>query len=300
MEILFTHKNIYQHFTIVLVLFIIRGKAERQQLIPSFIPDKTNHVVVNRGDTAILKCKIRNLGPKAPVWRKVSEFFPLSVGKMMYAPNEEMSIDYHENDPITTSINLIIKRANPSHSGTYECQISAANVYTYHVNLTVLRHPKPVQPSIRLTGTKYLNSYQRLNLTCNATGTLRAPEAIDWFFDGNLIDEKNKKWWNRVVVSNFIPEDSGRSFISQLTVERVVFEDAGIYVCRSSAPSINTDVETTSINVHVLGGDNITKIKREGDNTQNDPQQRSESKASSRLGSDFYLILMVIFSKTLR
>lgn len=57
---------------------------------------------------------------------------------MMYAPNEEMSIDYHENDPITTSINLIIKRANPSHSGTYECQISAANVYTYHVNLTVL------------------------------------------------------------------------------------------------------------------------------------------------------------------
>ena len=37
-----------------------------------------------------------------------------------------------------------------------------------------------------------------------------------------------------------------------------------------------------------------------GDNTQNDPQQRSESKASSRLESDFYLILMVIFSKTLR
>ncbi|CAC5378255.1 unnamed protein product [Mytilus coruscus] len=276
--------------TVFITVNNTKGKAQRQQLIPSFIPDKTNHVVVNRGDTAILKCKIRNLGPKAPVWRKVSEFFPLSVGKMMYAPNEEMSIDYHENDPITTSINLIIKQAKPSHSGTYECQISAAEVYTYHVNLTVLRHPIPVQPSIRLTGTKYLNAYQRLNLTCNATGTLRAPEAIDWFFDGNLIDEKKKKWRNRVVVSNFIPEDSGRSCISQLTVERVQFEDAGIYVCRSSAPSINTDVETTSINVHVLGGDN----------SQNDPQQQSESKASARLGSGFYLILMLIFSKTLR
>jgi hypothetical protein len=70
-------------------------------------------------------------------WRKVSESFILSVGKMMYAPNDEMSIDYHEKKSIT-NINLIIKQAKPLHSGTYECQISAALVYTYHVQLTVL------------------------------------------------------------------------------------------------------------------------------------------------------------------
>jgi hypothetical protein len=30
-------------------------------------------------------------------WRKVSEDFPLSVGGMMYAPNEEMSVDFQEH-----------------------------------------------------------------------------------------------------------------------------------------------------------------------------------------------------------
>ena len=42
--------------------------------------------------------------------------------------------------------------------------------------------------------------------------------------------------------------------MSQLTLERVQFKDAGTYVCRSSSPEWNGDVETTSINVHVLGG----------------------------------------------
>jgi hypothetical protein len=37
-----------------------------------------------------------------------------------------------------TQWDLIIKRAQPRHSGMYECQISAKNVYTHYVNLKVL------------------------------------------------------------------------------------------------------------------------------------------------------------------
>lgn len=298
MEILFIHKNLYLHLWIILLSFVIRG--EKRQLIPSFIPQEITHVVVHRGDTAVLKCKIRNLGPKSVAWRKVSEYFPLSVGKMMYAPNDEMSIDYHESDSIT-NINLIIKQAKPSHSGTYECQISAALVYTYHVNLTVLSEPRVRKSTISLTGSQYLNAYQRLNLTCNATGPLRAPEVIDWFHEGNLIDNKRKQWQDRVVITKYVPEVPGKSLISQLTLERVQFEDAGIYVCRSSSPNLKGDVETTSIEVHVLGaGDNINKSKREDDNTNNQSQQQFNSNYSTGPRSSCIFTLFVAIIQTLR
>lgn len=67
----------------------------------------------------------------------MSEDFPLSVGGMMYAPNDEMSVDFQQNGRYTNNT-LIIKHAQPSHSGTYECQISSSIIYTYHVQLTVL------------------------------------------------------------------------------------------------------------------------------------------------------------------
>jgi len=116
------------------------------------------------------------------------------------------------------------------------------------------KHCQYIFSAIELTGQQYINAYQNLNLTCNATGPLRAPEVIDWFHEGNVIDERKRQWRNRVIFTYFLPEIPGRSLISQLTLERVQFEDAGIYVCRSSTPSLNNDVETTSLNVHVLGG----------------------------------------------
>lgn len=106
--------------------------------------------------------------------------------------------------------------------------------------------------AITLDGTLYPSPMQKLNLTCNATGATRAPEKIDWFHNGNLIEER--KWNNRVFISNFIPEDPGNSLISQLTIEGVKASDAGIYVCRSLTPSFNSNVKTTSVMVNVLNG----------------------------------------------
>lgn len=108
--------------------------------------------------------------------------------------------------------------------------------------------------AIFLDGSVYLSPKQRLNLTCNATGSSRAPEFIDWFHNGNLIDERRDNWRNRAEIFNYKPEVPGRSLISQLTIEHVEPKDAGVYVCRSMTPSVNSGVDTTSITVHILNG----------------------------------------------
>ena len=57
----------------------------------------------------------------------------------MYAEIEEMSVDvtrYPKYDRVQTD--LIIKHAQPTHSGLYECQISSTKIYNYIVQLNVL------------------------------------------------------------------------------------------------------------------------------------------------------------------
>ena len=100
----------------------------------------------------------------------------------------------------------------------------------------------------------YPSPNQMLNLSCNATGSDRAPESIDWFHDGNLIEEREPQWKGRTVILNYVPEVPGHSLISQLTIHGVKSTDAGIYVCRSMTPSLDMAVRTTSVMVNVLNG----------------------------------------------
>ncbi|KAK3096969.1 hypothetical protein FSP39_005246 [Pinctada imbricata] len=183
---------------------------------------------------------VDNLGPKTVVWRREATDYVLSIGTMMYAPNDEMSIDYRTFPRDRTQWDLIIKRAQPEHSGTYECQISAAKVYTYYVRLTVR--------AIELQGTEYVNKFSQINLTCNATGATRAPDDIDWFHNGQKIYMKDPKWQERLTITKYQPEIPGRSLISQLLIKRSRISDHGTYICRSS------DLNTKSIPVHVLNG----------------------------------------------
>lgn len=73
------------------------------------------------------------------VWRRMSPNIFLTIGEKMYAEIEEMSVDVTrlpKYDRVQTD--LIIKHAQPSHSGLYECQISSTKIYNYIVQLNVL------------------------------------------------------------------------------------------------------------------------------------------------------------------
>ena len=74
-------------------------------------------------------------------WRKVSMDWPLTVGIVTFDPKEDISVSYKDlkkQEEGLTQWDLIIKHAKPRHTGMYECQISAKNVYTHYVYLKVI------------------------------------------------------------------------------------------------------------------------------------------------------------------
>lgn len=114
------------------------------------------------------------------------------------------------------------------------------------VHLTVLATLRKIPPGISLTGKDVLDSRETLNLTCNATGALHAPEGIDWFHNGIIIRPKDYRWGGRLQIYNYVSEVSTRSLISQLVIDKTSLEDQGSYICRSS------DKKTESIDVSIL------------------------------------------------
>ncbi|XP_063431585.1 protogenin-like [Mytilus trossulus] len=292
----FIHK-LYKHLGLICLLVVLKvsGELFQRHRQTTFTPEQNKHVTVYKGETAVLTCRIQNLGPKTVAWRKVSEDFPISVGRMMYAPNDEMSIDYKQDGQMTY-VNLVIKKTLPSHSGKYECQLISSEIKLQHVSLTVLKKRPVFKESIHLGGSEYLSPKQRLNLTCNATGSSRAPEFIDWFHNGNLIDERKKPWRNRAQIFNFKPEVPGRSLISQLTIEHVLIEDAGVYVCRSMTPSVNSGVDTTSLNVHILNAEKDHMKKREGGGHTKVANElmKGHRNRTIRIQGCYYVVLLAI------
>ena len=106
---------------------------------------------------------------------------------------------------------------------------------------------------MKMKGTKYVNMGNQIHLLCNASGISRAPEEIDWFFEGNKIYPSNPQWNGRVEILKHtsIP---GRYYISELLIEQSSMADQGSYVCRSS------DLNIKSMKVYVLNGEFSTTL----------------------------------------
>ncbi|XP_045156860.2 kin of IRRE-like protein 2 isoform X3 [Mercenaria mercenaria] len=227
--------------------------------IPSFLPVPTS-ITVQKGETAHLRCRIHNLGTKTVVWRKITEEFPLTVGKRLFTPSRNIKI---ETEAITgTEVDedryeLIIKDITEDQAGIYECQVSATEKYTKNITLHVL---DPAKYKPELYGTQYVSIMENIHLTCNATGTTKTPDGVDWFFNGEIITEMNPRWQGRLVEINKKPLP-GRSLISELIIERATIGDRGHYVCRLTKHSAN------GLKVHILNDKkNYKNPKR--DNTE--------------------------------
>lgn len=198
--------------------------------IPSFLPVPTN-ITVHEGETAHLRCRIHNLGPKTVVWRKTDEEFPLTVGKRAFTPNSNIKVETEEFPEIEEDrYDLIIKDVKQEQAGVYECQVSATENYTQNVTLHVL-DPVEYKPELSIHGTKYVSLMEKIHLTCNATGSKKAPDGVDWFFHGNVITETKPQWYGRIVKLNKKPLP-GRSLISEIIIEKATMNDTGDYVCR--------------------------------------------------------------------
>ncbi|XP_052795591.1 uncharacterized protein LOC128228352 isoform X7 [Mya arenaria] len=245
---------------------------------PYFLKSPTNISVVE-GEMAVLKCIISNLGPKMVVWRRMNEDFPLTIGKVTFSQVDDMSVQHTELTATTSAWDLLIKNVKPSHAGLYECQVSANHLIAQYVTLNVIEKSS-MQPGkksskisgvatyseteLRIIGNNYVNMGSLLHLICNATGALRTPEAVDWFYEGNRIDQSDSRWQGRVEILKH-ESFEGRYYVSELIVDKTDMGDNGDYVCRSS------DLAVNSVKVHILNAvkDNLT-IRGSGKDAQSE------------------------------
>ena len=95
-----------------------------------------------------------------------------------------------------------------------------------------------------LSGTSFVSKGSTIFLMCNATGDDYAPDAVDWFINGRIV---NHKTMPRVRIYNEA-DNARRTLHSTLEIRRSVMSDKGIYVCRG--PDSKTRIKT----VYLLDG----------------------------------------------
>lgn len=96
-------------------------------------------------------------------------------------------------------------------------------------------HPFPfcvsfALPAVHISGPKFVSRGHPIHLTCNATGIFRAPEEIDWFQKGKIIQSSGLE---EIQITKYIIRGT-KTLQSELLIKHSDTSDTGSYVCRSS------------------------------------------------------------------
>lgn len=119
------------------------------------------------------------------------------------------------------------------------------NFYTDMINDNNEKRRFLILTGLTLEGRNIVNFNEPINLTCLVRGENRAPEDVDWFFNGVKIVPGSSRWRNRVYITRE-RETYKKEFKSHLLIDNSDFSDRGVFVCRASADLVE------SISVSVL------------------------------------------------
>jgi len=150
----------------IIIQFVQSGRSSnlgssKQQLSPSFI-SRQNIYKEEIGDTALLLCKVKNLGSSIIVWKQPDRI--ISAGMGMIRKDRRMKLLEH-ND----GVNLQITNLDIDDAGNYICEVENEGEPILQTNqLQILVPPKIVtsHPGDNLT----VKKDSSLKLSCNASG----------------------------------------------------------------------------------------------------------------------------------
>lgn len=252
------HYSVLELFVFMSFLHALVADSELDN-IPIF-EQREHNITVYAGDTVTLRCAVRGLQTRFLTWRRMSEPNPLTIGEVVYAPDDRLSLRRVEEKH---EWNLIIKRVRLRDSGVYECAVSSREKYRTHVILNVIGQTQHVfndkykeeeegngNEGIVLSGQTFVSKGQSIFLTCNATGQDYAPDEVDWFINGHMV---NKQETPRVRIVN---DNGRRTLYSTLEIRHSTMMDKGIYVCRGP----NSDF--ASVTIHILDEEKSNHMKR--------------------------------------
>lgn len=95
---------------------------------------------------------------------------------------------------------------------------------------------------VQVSGTNYVELGSPIRLICNATGRHQAPDDVNWYRRGQIIQSSSRAG---VVVSK---KATQRVLMSMLVIGSSQMADAGEYSCHTSTG------DAASIDVHILNG----------------------------------------------
>ncbi|XP_071535425.1 lachesin-like [Panulirus ornatus] len=211
---------------------------------PSFDLQESGNVTALLGKTAILNCRVRNIGNKTVSWVRHRDIHLLTVGRFTYTSDDRFSARHTEGSEDWL---LMIHYLQQRDAGFYECQISTTPPHSHLIHLSV------VEPETVIVGGPdvYINTGSRLALTCSVKYSPEPPAFIFWYHDEKLVSYDRTR--GGVVVST----EKGLVTTSRLLVQFAETRHSGVYTC---APANSSP---KSVNVHVIAGDPPAAIVHE-------------------------------------
>ena len=103
-------------------------------------PGETNLTAVE-GSTAVLGCRINNLGSASVTWLRLPQLTVLTSGGSVFSSSPRVSVVHSPGSP---DYNLQISGVERSDEGQYQCQLNTRPPTSRLVNLLVL--PAPLRP----------------------------------------------------------------------------------------------------------------------------------------------------------
>ncbi|KAG0728526.1 hypothetical protein GWK47_032319 [Chionoecetes opilio] len=249
---------------------------------PSFDRNLPRNITMQKGQTAVLSCRVFNVNDKSVSWIRQDNLHILTVDKYKYSTDQRVSVVF--NEPNLEWV-LRIKSVATADAGTYECQVSTKPILSFVVNMRVvdkLPTPKTTPtPAPRQTMMMkeeeevvddeakkshnssvprawilnspeiYVHRGSPINLTCVVTHGTERPVFIYWYHHDKVIDYEGRGGVR-------IHTQNGRDTVSHLLVKKAGPRDTGRYSCNPS------NGEPATVMLHVLNGEHQAAMQTNG------------------------------------
>lgn len=198
---------------------------------PYFVNTSRSMVYTALGRTAILVCKVRNLGDRAVSWIRQRDLHILTVGETSYTNDLKF---FPTHPPGSDEWNLRVRSPGLRDSGSYECQVNTEPKKSRLFHLDVVISKAKIHGDRDL----FVQEGSDLNLTCTALSTPEPPDTVVWRHN-NLDLGMSTRGGIAIVTEK-------RRRASNIMIARAVSSDSGNYSCSPS------NAEADTVGVHVL------------------------------------------------
>ncbi|XP_055387744.1 protein sidekick-1-like isoform X2 [Condylostylus longicornis] len=233
-------------------------------LEPYFDNTTRRDVTVTVGQTALLHCKVKNLGDRAVSWIRKRDLHLLTVGILTYTSDQRFQSLHIDGSEEWT---LKISSPQPRDTGTYECQVSMEPKISQRFSLNVVVSRAKIIGNTEL----FIKSGSNINLTCVVMQSPVAPSFIYWYKGNRVLNYSQRRG------INVYTERSTKT--SRLLITKATAMDSGNYTCSPSNSG------SASVIVHVINGEHPAAMQHGNSSASSLSSILDKFKMSSRVST---------------